>query len=333
MKNTNKYSIVYCAIIVIFLFSGCGILKTNTNVNQSEKNDTQTQIYIPIISKGWQHQFWQAVKMGADKAAKDYNVKITFEGPEGDNAISKQIEMIDSALSKNPGALILAACDSKSVIPELEKAKAANIPVIGFDSGVDSDIPVTTVTTDNLSAAGAAADKMAVAIGQEGEVAILSHDSDNVSATGTLRRDGFVNRIKEKYPNVKIVDIQYGGGDHAMSKDLTKKIIENHPNIKGIFATNEGAAVGLVNGVIEENKVGKIVLVGFDAGKLQKDAVKSEIMLGAISQDPVMIGYKAVEAACKVLQGEKVENTIDTGYKWYDKTNIDSEGLKPLLYD
>ena len=89
--------------------------------------------------------------MGADKAAKQYNVRITFEGPEGDIAISKQIEMIDLALSRKPVALVLAACNSKSLIPALEKAKALNIPVIGFDSGVDSNIPVTTVATDNVS--------------------------------------------------------------------------------------------------------------------------------------------------------------------------------------
>ena len=97
--------------------------------------------YIPVISKGFQHQFWQAVKQGSEKAAKDFNVDITFEGPETEAQVDKQIEMLQTALDKKPAAICFAALDSKAAIPLLEKAKAANIPVIGFDSGVDSDIP------------------------------------------------------------------------------------------------------------------------------------------------------------------------------------------------
>lgn len=272
--------------------------------------------------------------MGADQAASKYNVKITFEGPEGDYAVSKQNEMIEIAINRNPSVLILAACDSKSVIPLLEKAKSMNIPVIGFDSGADSNILVTTVATDNNLAASAAADKLAEAIEEEGEVAVLCHDGENnKSVTGTSRLNGFVNRIKDKYPKIKIVDIQYGEGDHALSKKLSIEIMKNHPKIKGIFATNEGASVGLINAIIGSKMENKIVIVGYDSGKLQKDAVRKGVMLGAISQDPVMIGFKAVESAYKILNGEKIANTIDTGYKWYDKNNVDSEEMKPLLYE
>src|SRR5437762_13849560 len=92
-----------------------------------------SDVYIPLISKGFQHQFWQAVKQGAEKAAKDFNVKITFEGPESESQVDKQIEMLQAALDKKPSALCFAALDSKAAIPLLEKAKAQNIPVIGFD--------------------------------------------------------------------------------------------------------------------------------------------------------------------------------------------------------
>src|SRR3954447_25687083 len=155
-------------------------------------------VYVPLISKGFQHQFWQAVKLGAEKAAKDYNVRITFEGPENESQVDKQIEMLQTALDKKPKAIAFAALDSKAAVPLLEKAKGANIPVIGFDSGVDSDIPVTTAATDNIAAAGTAADKMAELIGGEGEVGVIVHDQ--TSRTGIDRRDGFLNRMKEKYP-------------------------------------------------------------------------------------------------------------------------------------
>ena len=292
---------------------------------------TAGETYIPLISKGFQHQFWQAVKSGAEKAAKDYNVRITFEGPENESQVDKQVEMLQAALDKKPRAIALAALDSKAVIPQLEKAQAANIPVIGFDSGVDSAIPVTTVATDNLAAAGAAADKMAELIGNQGEVAVIVHDQ--TSRTGIDRRDGFLNRMKENHPNVQIVDVQYGGGDQLKSTDLAKTMIQAHPNLKGFFGANEGSIIGVLNGVREMNREGKLVVIGYDAGKQQLDAVRSGIEAGAITQDPIGIGYKSVEAAVKAIKGEQLPKTIDTGFHWYDKTNIDSAEIKPLLYD
>ena len=291
----------------------------------------RAETYIPVISKGFQHQFWQAVKLGAEKAAAALKVRITFEGPENESQVDKQLEMLQAALAKKPQAICFAALDSKAAIPLLKKAKAAKIPVVGFDSGVDSDIPVATAATDNVAAAGFAADKMAELIGDAGEVAVVVHDQ--TSRTGIDRRDGFVNRIKAKHPKIAVVGVQYGGGDHLKSTDLAKAMLQAHPNLKGMFGANEGSAIGVVNAVKELKKQGKVVVIGYDAGKQQKDAVRSGLMAGAISQDPVGIGYKCVEAAVKAIKGEAVPKTIDTGYKWYDKTSVDSADLKPLLYD
>ncbi len=289
------------------------------------------RLYIPLISKGFQHQFWQAVKLGAEKAAKEFDVDITFEGPESESMVDKQIDMLQAAINKNPDAICLAALDSKAVIPLLEQAKAKGIPVIGFDSGVDSPIPVTTAATNNVAAAALAADKMAELIGYEGEVAVIVHDQ--TSRTGIDRRDGFVNRIKQKYPKIKIVDIQYGGGDQLKSTDLAKAIIMAHPNLKGFFGANEGSIVGIINAVRELNKVGKLVVIGYDSGKIQMDAIRSGLEAGAITQNPIGIGYEAVKAAVMAIKGEKLPKVIDTGFFWYDKTNIDSPQIKPLLYE
>jgi len=288
----------------------------------------QQQPYIPLISKGFQHQFWQAVKSGAERAAKDYKVSVSFEGPETEAMVDKQIDMLSAALAKNPKAIGFAALDSKAAIPLLKKAQAAKIPVIAFDSGVDSDIPLTTATTDNKAAAALAADKLAELIGKTGEVAVVAHDQ--TSRTGVDRRDGFVERMK-KYPNVKIVSIQYGGGDHLKSTEVTKSILQAYPNLKGIFGTNEGSAIGVANGVKEMKR--KLVVVGYDSGKQQKDAIRDGTIAGAITQNPVGIGYKTVEAAVKALKGEKLPKVIDTGFFWYDKSNIADPKIAAVLYD
>jgi ribose transport system substrate-binding protein len=285
--------------------------------------------YIPLISKGFQHQFWQAVKAGAEEQAKADNVKITFEGPETEAMVDKQIDMLSAALAKHPQAIGFAALDSKAAIPLLKKAQSENIPVIAFDSGVDSDIPLTTCRTDSVAAAATAADKMAEAIGGSGEVGVIVHDQ--TSRTGIDRRDGFVNRIKEKYPNIKIIGVQYGGGDHLKSAEIAKAMIQANPNLKGIFGANEGSAEGAAIGVKESGK--KLVLIGFDSGKEQKEDINSGLMLGAITQNPVGIGKCTVESAVKALKGEKLPQVIDTGFYWYDKTNMTDPKIAAVLYN
>ncbi|MEP6502456.1 MAG: ABC transporter substrate-binding protein [Betaproteobacteria bacterium] len=289
----------------------------------------QQQQYIPLVSKGFQHQFWQAVKQGAEQAGKDYNVRITFEGPETEAMVDKQIDMLTSALAKHPAAIGFAALDSKAAIPLLKKAQAQKIPVIAFDSGVDSDIPVTTATTDNKAAAALAADKMAQLIGDAGEVGLVVHDQ--TSRTGIDRRDGFVDRIKSAHPKVKVVSVQYGGGDHLKSTEIAKAMLQAYPNLKGLFGANEGSVAGVVNAVRETHR--KVVVIGYDSGKAQKDAIRDGIEAGAITQNPVGIGYKTVEAAVKSLKGEKLPKVIDTGFYWYDKTNIDDPKIAAVLYD
>ena len=287
------------------------------------------EVYIPLISKGFQHQFWQAVKAGADQAAKDLNVKVTFEGPESEAMVDKQIDMLSAALAKKPSAIGFAALDSKAAIPLLKKAQAAKIPVIAFDSGVDSDIPLTTTTTDNLAAAGLAADKMAELIGGEGDVAVLVHDQ--TSRTGIDRRDGFLNQVKAKYPKIKVVSVQYGAGDHLKSTEVAKAVLQANPNLKGYFGANEGSAIGVLNAAKEMKR--KVVIIGYDSGKQQKAAVASGEMAGAITQNPVGMGYKTVEAAVKALKGETLPKIIDTGFYYWDKSNMNDPKISAVLYD
>jgi ribose transport system substrate-binding protein len=285
--------------------------------------------YIPLISKGFQHQFWQAVKAGAEQSAKENHVRITFEGPETEAMVDKQIDMLSAALAKKPQALGIAALDSKAAIPLLKRAQSNKIPIIAFDSGVDSDIALTTCATDNIAAAALAADKMAEMIGDSGEVGLIVHDQ--TSRTGVDRRDGFLNEMKSKHPNVKIVGVQYGGGDHLKSAEIAKTMLQANPNLKGIFGANEGSAEGAAIGVKESGK--KVVLIGYDSGKEQKEDISSGLMAGAITQNPVGIGKCVVDSAVKALKGEKLPKKVDTGFYWYDKTNMSDPKIAAVLYD
>ncbi|MDO5744450.1 MAG: ABC transporter substrate-binding protein [Micrococcaceae bacterium] len=287
--------------------------------------------YVAVVSKGFQHQFWQSVKSGAEQAADEYGVEITFEGPNTEQDVAQQVEMLTTAMSKNPAAVGIAALDSQAVTPLLEEAKTKNIPVVAFDSGVESDIPIATAATDNKAAAAEAAKHMAELIGGSGEIAIVAHDQ--TSTSGQDRRDGFVDYMKENHPDIKIVTVQYGGGDQLESANLAKTIINGNPNLKGLYGTNEGSAIGVVKAVEELGLKDKLTIVGFDSGQAQMDAIRSGIMAGAVTQNPVGIGYETVKAAAAAVKGESVEKVIDTGFYWYDAENIDDEKIKANLYE
>jgi ribose transport system substrate-binding protein len=342
MKSSKFVLVLMTLVVMTSMLAACGGTPAPTEAAPVAPAATEApavapaateapaKLYIPVISKGFQHQFWQAVKLGSENAAKDFNVDITFEGPESEAMVDKQVEMFQTALDKKPAAICLAAVDSKAFQPLLEKAKAAGIPVIGFDSGVDSDIPVTTATTDNIAAAALAADKMVELIGGKGEVAIIAHDQ--TSRTGIDRVKGFTDQIKNKYPDVTIVDTQYGAGDQLKSTDIAKAIIQAHPNLKGFFGANEGSIIGVLNAAKELKMEGKLTIIGYDSGQQQMDAIRSGAEAGAITQNPIGIGYKCVEAAVKAYKGESLPKIIDTGFMWYDKTNIDAPEIQAVLY-
>ena len=114
---------------------------------------------------------------------------------------------------------------------------------------------------------------------------------------------------------------------------MAKAIIQAHPDLKGFFGANEGSIIGVLNAVTEMGKEGQIVVIGYDSGKQQIDAIVSGLEAGAITQDPIGIGYKAVEAVVKALEGENLPDEIDTGFHWYDADTIDDEVIAPLLYE
>jgi ribose transport system substrate-binding protein len=290
------------------------------------------QPYIAIVSKGFQHQFWQAVESGAQDAAEELGAEITFEGPESETEGAAQIEMLRTAVDRNPDALAFAALDSQAAAPMMQEAEERGIPVVAFDSGVDSEVPVTTVATDNKAAAALAAEHMVELTGGEGKVAMVVHDQTSV--TGVQRRDGFMEYIEENAPGIEIVDVQYGGGDQLRSTDITNAMLQAHPDLAGIYGSNEGSAIGVVNAVRQSGiDPDDLAVIGFDSGQAQIQAIQEGIMDGAITQNPVGMGYQTVEAAIAAINGEELPESIDTGFIWYTAENMDDPEIAAALYE
>ena len=324
MKLSRFFGPVAGATTIVLLVAAC------TGGGAATSGADGDKPYIAIVSKGSQHQFWQAVQKGAEDEAAKLGAEITYEGPASESEVDKQLTMLQTALDKNPKAICFAALDSKAATPLLEKAKEKGIPVVGFDSGVDSDIPVTTVTTDNIAAAGEAADQMATLIGDAGKVAVIVHDQ--TSRTGIDRRDGFVQAMEANHPDIEVVAVEYGAGDPVKSADLAKAIMTANPDLKGFFGANEGSIKGVLNALKETGNEGEIVAIGYDSGEQQITAINDGTQAGAITQNPIGIGAKCVSAAMDAIAGKSMEKIIDTGYYWYDKTNIDAPEIQAVLY-
>ena len=344
--------------------------QTPENPEEPEGGDTAEKLYIPVMAKGFQHQFWQAVKAGADAAAADLGVEIYFDGPASETEIAAQVNMIETEMAKNPQAMALAALDTSAVADILDTCAEKNIPVIGFDSGVPGDTSgavKATACTNNEAAAAIAAEKFGEHEGLVAAmkaatadapviIAVLSQDAVSASVTG--RTTGFVNKMKEiasQYGTVAvtghtkwaegdesaasiIIEVAVSATTEAVDVQNSANALLAKENLIALFCSNEGTVTGFLSAVSDGEdladgaKYADLVVAGFDAGAAQKNAVRQGWFYGSVTQDPYHIGYYAVEMAVAAAKGEAVADK-DTGAQWYDASNIDDEMIAMLVYD
>lgn len=357
----KKLIAMLLVLVMVLSFAACG--------EKAPENESGA-LYIPVMAKGFQHQFWQAVKAGADAAAKDLGVEIYFDGPASETEIAAQVNMIEQQMAKNPKAMALAALDTSAVADILADCAKKNIPVIGFDSGVPGDTSgavKATACTNNEAAAAIAAEKFGEnadlvaamkAATPEAPIIIAVLSQDAVSASVTGRTTGFVNKMKEVAAQHGTVAVtghtKWAEGDEAAASILIEVAVSAtteavdvqnsanallaKENLKAVFCSNEGTVTGFLSAVsdgedlADGGKYADLVVAGFDAGAAQKNAVRKGWFYGSVTQDPYHIGYYAVEMAVAAAKGEAVADK-DTGAKWYDASNIDNEDIAILVYD
>lgn len=301
--------------------------QSSTPSGDVPKGDGTKTIYL--VSQGFQHRYWQAVKEGAEQAGKEFGYKIAFVGPDDETKVTQQLDQLKTALDSRPAAIGFAALDSGAAEPVLQEIAAAKIPVIAFDSAVDSAVPVTTVQTDNYAAAEAAAEHLTELIGGKGTVGLVCHDQTSQSAKDRCR--GFQDWMKDNAPEVKVLQQQYAG-EVGLAANAAKSIVQANPDVVGMYGTNEAAAGGVVQGVKEAGNA-DVTVVGFDSGKTQLDAIRDGSEAGAITQAPVKMGYETVIAAIRAIDGQTLPEVIDSGFEWYDATNLDDPAIAANLYE
>ena len=292
---------------------------------------------IAVVVKNTKTGFWKNVKKGMDAAVKDLNekmgykgedkIKLSFEGPGNETDVESQINIIDAVLSENPSILCLAAIDMESCQPQVEEATLNGIPVVVLDSGVESELVNAVCATDNYAAGTDAARKMAEALGEKGQVAIMAHVESSESSQ--KRVSGFTEEMKKNHPEIEIVNISYENEDTSMS-ELAEAVLKLYPEVKGYYCTNEIAVNQVLDVVNASNK--EIKVIGFDSGEKQIKAVKDGTELGMFAQNPYGMGYATIVAGVRADQGLENDGFINTGYQWIDGTTIELPEYKNYLY-
>ncbi len=368
-----------CAVLTAVTLTGCGNSakpSSTTGGNETKTEDTQQPSQdnaaeptgetkelkkIYLVSKGFQHQFWQAVLLGAQKAAEQYGVEIDFQGPDTESDIAQQVQMLSNAINNNPPAIGLAALDTEACLENIKAAQAAGIPIVGFDSGVpgapDGAI-VANASTDNYTAGQLAAEETYKLIkdtvagaSQAVRIGVMNQDATSESITG--RGSGFIDKMKElleadgkvvsveghtKWENKAadanvIIDVAVPAQVTAELSSIDAQNLLNKKDTICIYGSNQFSGEGLINGDANIGRLGKdVVGIAFDAGALIKGAVREGKLAGAVTQDPMQIGFKTVELCVKSAQGETVAD-VDTGCQWYTVANMDDENIAPNLYD
>ena len=363
--------------MVAAMVAGCGSKaeekatgeKAATEEKVDGKEAAASDMSFEIVSKGFQHQYWQAVLKGAENKAKELGVSINFVGPNTESDIADQVQMFTSAINKKPAAIGLASLDTTALIDAIGQAQKAGIPIVGFDSGVPGapeGAVVANAATDNYAAGELAAeetyklikDRIAKADGTV-RIGVLAQDA---TAESIINRGlGFIDKIGElakadgktvsvegndKY--VSDAKVDKGGKadvvlevavpatvDASLSKTDCETLLNKKDTIC-IYGSNQhsGEAMVSANETLQKFGTGddKIIGVAFDSGKVIKAAVKDGTLVGAVTQAPVAMGEALVQALYDAASGKDVAN-VDTGCQWYTADNMESEEIAQNLYD
>ena len=288
-----------------------GALLTSGCARDDRKN-------IAVIPKGRAHLFWQSVQAGAVAASRETNVNIIWNGPAAETDFNGQLQIVEAMINRRVDAIALAPIDKKAMVSVVERAAKEKIPVIIFDSAVDTDQFVSQVATDNYAAGKLAAERMGKILNGKGKVVIVAVQ---VGAASTMAREqGFEDKIKESFPAIKILDKRYGNADFAQSRTVAENMLTAHSDLDGMFASNESSAVGAALALKSRNS--KVKLVGFDSSPGLLDDLKAGLIDSLVVQHPFKMGYESVWAAVKAIKGEKVEKINSSAPKLVTKENL-----------
>jgi ribose transport system substrate-binding protein len=301
-----------------FLVGGATVLAACTR---------QQRRTIAVIPKGRAHLFWQSVHAGAVAASREDDVDIVWNGPSTETDFNGQLQIVDAMINRRIDAICLAPIDKKVMVSVVDRAAAQKIPVVIFDSGIDTDNFVSQVATDNYKAGEMAADRMGEILGGKGKVVMVAVQPG--AASTMAREQGFEERLAARFPGISIADKRYGMADYAKSRAVTENMLTAFPQLDGLFASNESSAAGAAQAL--KSRSGKVRMVGFDWSPPLLEDLRAGLIDSLVVQNPFKMGYESVRSAVKALQGEAVEKFNNLPARLIRKEDLDEPDVQAHL--
>ncbi len=285
---------------------------------------------IAVIPKATSHLFWVSVQAGALAAGRDFDVDVLWNGPATETEYDRQIQIVDSMIARRVDGLALAAADRVALVGPLDRAMAAGIPVVIFDSGLDSTNYVTFVATNNVAAGEMGARKLGELLGGKGKAAVVLHAPGSRSTME--REEGFERVMKAEFPNIRIVARQFGMSDRAKARAAAENILTAHPDLNGIFASTEPSSTGISLALKARGLAGKVRFVGFDSSDSMIEDLRQGTLHAIVVQDPFRIGYEAVKTLVDKLGGKAPARQMDLNARVVVREDLEKPEVKSLLF-
>jgi len=272
------------------------------------------------------------VKNGAFSAATEYNIDITFEGPDSEEDYESQNKMIENAVSKNVGAIVLSAIDYEKNAPAVQKAIDKGIKVITVDSDVDADGKELFIGTDNVSAGKKAAEQAIELCKNEKSVNIGIVNYGENTENGKQRLKGFTDYI-DKVKNAKVV-ASVNVESNAESATLgAKQLIEENKGINVLIGFNEWSTLGVGYAIKELNLKDEVFGIGFDSNVNCVGMLETGEIDTLIVQNPFSMGYLSVSKAAEfLLDNVKTDGVIETDTYVVNRKNMFSPDIQKILF-
>jgi ribose transport system substrate-binding protein len=244
----------------------------------------------------------------------------------------QQVQVVENFMVRRVSGIVLAPLDARALVEPTEMAVRAGIPVVIIDSGLDSKLPVSTVSTDNYKGGALGARRLAGLLGGQGKVILLRVLAGSTSTE--QREAGFLDTITQEFPGIEVISSDQHAG---ATRDTAYRAAQNLLNrfgreVDGVFAPNESSATGMLLALRDAGLAGgKVKFVGFDSGTQTVEALASGDLQGLVLQNPFKMGYLGVTTMVANLQGKTVPKSIDTGCELATKENMDDPAVAELL--
>jgi ribose transport system substrate-binding protein len=256
---------------------------------------------IAVFTKNQTNPYFQAVRVGADAAAKALNVKTLHYIPTKPDSIPEQMSQIEDVVVKKPDAIVFTPVDYKALVPGVEKINAANIPVVNITDRSAAGKFVAFVGADDYSTALETARYLFKTLNGKGNFIIL--EGVKGALTNTDRVRGFNDALKEN-PGAKLLASQPGNYQRLQALQVMENLLQSHPQIDGVLAANDAMAMGAVEALEGANRTARVI--GINGTKEAVDAIKAGKLLASGDYNGFLQGCIGTIIAARTLRKESV---------------------------